>query len=830
MAIQFVTDAGTLVTPGAYPDIQVLNTPSALATTGVLMLVGESTAGPHFSEEEKLSDNTFGPDQASEFTAKYGSGPLVDAFRGGVAAANDPQIQGSFSRVIAVKTNSSTTATGTLPAIGSGTYATVEAKSAGKAGNLITRTVTQKTAEVIPTTGSFVLAPPQQSTVVAFRANGAAQVSTTMATGALPTTTVSAVNALSGIAATGGTNRSLVTSVAGTVTVVQDSGFQMHITVSTAWANIPTAGDLMYIPTGSPLTTANEGSYVITAASATRIDAYKVLDAAGSGNARTAPSSESTIAIAATTDVQAFAPVVFSLEAGAVISGLGKSMEVAEFGSENFTDVAFEVDLTASPVATNVDWVSTAAVPYAIPSASEYAVTLTAARQTDSINESVDSSSGVVLTLGYEGTTGSAVIADGVLTITVVGGAGVSPAAITLTDYPTIGDLVTYLNSLTGFSAAALTTALSQFASTDLDPGTYGIGSTNGANVGRIKSDGARFAAKVNANLVLLLIDIDDGNPVGLPDVASLAFLTGGAKGGTTNAQIQAGLDALKGCRGNFVVTLFSQDASVDIDNSLTDASSTYDIASINAALKSHCLQMAQLKERRPRQGFASFRGSFEDTKDAAGNLASSRVSLIFQDVKDTNSAGTIVQFSPWMGAVKAAAMQAAGFYRPIINKFINCSGVVHQDFNDQLNSDIEDALLSGLLPITQDEAGGFRWVSDQTTYTKDTNFVYNSIGAVYRTDVVASTTAIRMERAFVGQSIADVPASLALTTLEGIMFDMKRIKLIAPSDTAPDGFKNAKIRITGNAMLTSVTIVDSSAIMFIPISFLVIQSEQSAG
>lgn len=832
MPIQFITTAGTLKIPGAYVTETVQNSPSALSVNGVLFVVGEADAGPRFSEENPLRLNAFGPDQATDVQAKYGSGPLVDAVRGAVAASNDPNIVGSFTKIIPVKTNASIKAGGFLPAIGGGNYAALAARSAGAAGNLISRSVAQKTAEILPSTGPCYIAPPQLSTDIEFRVNGGAATDVTLSTGELPSAIVTAINGLSGVAATGGTNRAVIASVAGTLTMTLDSGFQCHVVISTAWSVNPTVGDLVYIPTGSPFSAANEGSYVVTASSNTRIDMYKILDAAGSGAARTAPTGEGPVSIAATTDLQAFAPVVITLEAGLVVPGLGKSLEFANSGSASIANNVFVA--ATSPPAIAATFVSTSATPVVIKAGAEYAVSITDSRQADSINETITPPSGVVLNLGYKGTTGSAVIAAGVMTITVTGGAGVSPAAITLSSYPTINDLVSYINTLTGFTASAESAALGQFATTDLDPGTYGIGSAQGAKVGRIKQDGARFQAAYNSSSVLLQVaPIGPATQlVGLPDVSSLAFLTGGSRGGTSNADISAALDALQKVSGNFPVTLFSQDATVDIANGNTDPSSTYDIDSVNALLKSHVLFCSQLLQRKPRQGFASHRGTFAAAMNAAGQMATSRVSMCFQDVKDINSTGTIVQFQPWMLAVKAASMQAAGFYRPIFNKFINCSGVLQaaNDWDDQSISDETNAIDAGLLFATNDDAGGTRWVVDQTTYTASDNFVFNSVQAVYAGDTIGQTVGQRMERSFVGQSTADVPAALALSTLESILNDMLRLKLIAPSDDAPSGYKSATVRKSGPVLACAAELKLSTGIYFIPINFLISSVQQSAG
>ncbi len=180
MAKSLVTDAGTLYRPGAYSQYKVASSPSGLATTGVLMLVGEADAGPVYSLESDLEANAFGPDQLADVEAKYGAGPLVDAFRAATSPADDPDITGSFSSAILVKTNTSAKASGVLPAIGGGTYATLLDKSYGKGGNGIAFRSLSATAEAVPTTGAFTYIPAVDIVTYRIRSNGTAEVGTTI--------------------------------------------------------------------------------------------------------------------------------------------------------------------------------------------------------------------------------------------------------------------------------------------------------------------------------------------------------------------------------------------------------------------------------------------------------------------------------------------------------------------------------------------------------------------------------------------------------------------------------------------------------------------------
>jgi hypothetical protein len=402
-----------------------------------------------------------------------------------------------------------------------------------------------------------------------------------------------------------------------------------------------------------------------------------------------------------------------------------------------------------------------------------------------------------------------------------------------LADFPTIGDLCQYLNSLLGFTAAPTLVTYTSISPLRLDAGTYSFATDFGAKTGRIKTDGADFLDEVNGTSVLVELTPPGIATalVGLPDVVSLGFLSGGSRGATTNAAIQGGLDALQAVKGNLVIPLFSNNASVDIADGTTDAASTYAIASINSAVRAHCLQMSQLKRRRRRIGVISIRDTFANAKVASSNIATSRCAMTFQDVKDNNALGSLTNFKPWMAAIKAGSMQAAGFYKDITWKYINISSatVPGGGFNFNLDSNLEDALDAGLLPIIND-GSGFKWVSDQTTYSVDDNFVFNSLQAMYALDLVAATAEERMGRAFTGQSLADVSATTAKTVFGAIMDDIRRLKLIAPSDDAPRGIKNVVIKVVnGNALVVSCEIKLATSLKFESLLFMVTPIQQTA-
>lgn len=844
MSQNYNFDGTNLVIPGSYSRITVQSNASGLATTGVLMLVGESDAGPDYSVEDDLESNAFGPDQLADVIAKYGSGPIVDAFRAACAPSTD--LPGSFSSAIIVKTNPSTAATGTLLNYVPSTYGTLYALREGADGNLITYSITAAASEVTPTTGSFTFIPPVGTVNLEFRLDGGAALSvalTASASGTLtvtPATFVTDVNGLAGIDATGGADRVPLT-VSGTLALDQNPGSapgtnNVLITRSTAWAVSPVVGDTLTIPVGSIIAgaaDANVGAYVVTAVSSTTVTATKLSDAAKTGavvGTITTPVDVAAALIAATTDLHCWGPVTISVTAGDPVDGVGHSLEIAQpaSGTDLISRTSFGLGTT-----TAVTWISASGSPTQIVSATEYKAQLNAARSSDNSEETLSAGGEIALKVGYTGTTATLTINKTTETIitTVAGGSGNSIASFSLTKYPTIADLVAFLNSQTGYTASVGSAALGQLPVSALDEGTFGICSKWGAKNGRIKVDAYKWFAKVSESALVQLGETPEAAVSGLPAVQALAYMSGGTKAGSTAAVVAAAIEALEGVRGNFVVPLFSRDASLDIVDGLTESTSTYTIDAINLAVKTHVLKMSTIKKRRNRQAFLSLEDTFDNQKEAASNLASSRCSMAFEDFKQLGGDGNVTQFQPWMGATLAAAMQAAGFYKAIFFKGINTAGIVHADgsYNSKQDSQVEEALLAGLLPARKSLTGGFIFDSDQTTYTKDNNFVFNSIQAMYAADVIALTTAQRMETAFVGQSTADVNAALALSYLENIMSDLLRLKLIAPSDDAPRGFRDAKVKLNGGNLLVSLQVRLAGAIFFVPINFLVSQVTQSA-
>jgi hypothetical protein len=714
MSQRLTTSFVNTAVPGAYPNVSVKSVPVGVAATGIIAIVGEAAGGAHLSDED-VKNNFFTPDQADRVTAKYISGPIVDAMRALAAPSADSNIPGSVNRIYILKTNSGTKASAIVDA----DYGTFDAKNWGSEGNQTKFKIIASQVENTPETTSGVIG-----------AYGAA------------------LNAK-------------------TFKLRQNGGAEATVTLSATPADHADVATLV-------------------------VELNSLLPA---GIVASAGVAANTIKLKISTDSANYR------------KGWGKTFELIDSTPGHLAAFGLAEGLYKS--------------------SAESAVEVSVVRQDIGLNETLEAKGEIAFEIGYDGTTAVASISGNTLTTTVTGGTGASQT-IDISQFSTAADLAAFIASKAGYSASA-TTLAQQMKPADLDKVTaIGICSTNASlKPGRIKKSLANFKSAAAKSAA---VDFGATETEGLPNPATaFVFLASGAKGSTSGADFVDAMTKLEAVNTNFVVPLVSRDATDDITDGLTDSLSTYTIDAVHAAVKSHLLKESTPKLKRYRIGVLSFWGSYADAKDKAQTLAQYRCSCSFQKASQVNSQGDTQSFMPWMGAVIAAGMQAAGFYKGITNKFANIISFEDPSGFDSGNpGDVEDALLAGML-ILQRETAGSKWVSDQTTYGYDTNFVYNSMQAVYLADIVAADLAAALQNAFVGQSLADVDSATALAFIATKMEEYRRVKAITSDDSAPLGYRGAKVSISGPTMSVSVEIKLSTTIYFIPIELTISQVQSSS-
>lgn len=393
-------------------------------------------------------------------------------------------------------------------------------------------------------------------------------------------------------------------------------------------------------------------------------------------------------------------------------------------------------------------------------------------------------------------------ITDIALTTTVTGAATAPDLAIDLTQFNTVQQVVDFINTQTGYTATVTAgqevqppTVLDNVTAEDIFDATT-------ATILRDAQDIIDFFTES------VLVDfVADAAIVGLPAVQAQTFLTGGALGATTNASIQSALDECAKARINFIVPLYSRDATSDITDGLTDAASSYTIDAIHANLRSHVAQQSTVKGRKERQGYASFKGSLADTKTKSSALNSSRVALNFQDVDVTDSLGDLITGQPHFLATINAGMKAAAVVGlSNLNKLIQASGFSHADFDPE--TDFDEAIDANLSYVENAPGGGIRFAIDNSTYgqTKDA-WIFNRPSVLYASDTAAFTIRFNTEQ-FVGRRNSDVTPTNVETLLISVMDALRGSGIIVPdANTGGKGYKDLTVSFVGSVINTSVTL-----------------------
>lgn len=393
--------------------------------------------------------------------------------------------------------------------------------------------------------------------------------------------------------------------------------------------------------------------------------------------------------------------------------------------------------------------------------------------------------------------------------------------------YKTVSDLVADINKSATIGAAVASNTL-RFESPVglLDIGAYSSVNMTGQYIGV-----SGWQLKNTSFAVVNTVDVARNKPV-LTASHTYANVTSdkladGALGSTQDDDVVGALKVLEKVNLNFVVPLFSQNASADILAGETGDDSTYTLHKVIENTLDHVGRMSAVKLKKNRQAFLSHEGTYADVRSILNdgtillNTPSQfRGSMAFQGVKVLDSTGSAKDFQPWMLANLTASAQAVAGYRPVFNKGLNVLGFTDPtDYEGDIPAQ-EDALKSGLL-VLADSSNGIDTVllSDQTTYLlPDNNFVYNSIQAVYGADIIALTIQQQMQT-FVGQSAGDVSAPIAASFLQSVMANLLNQRWIAASADAPKGYKNLKLNISVPVMSVSIEAKESTGIYFVPIN-----------
>ena len=464
-------------------------------------------------------------------------------------------------------------------------------------------------------------------------------------------------------------------------------------------------------------------------------------------------------------------------------------------------------------------------------SSTEAAMTITIKQTRDLLQEQDTVGGNVTLQVGYSGASATASVQT--TSSQVILTAGASIVALDKEAYPTLIQLVNAINLNSGWKASLSSSLYNSLSPKVLDNVTVGAKSSNSASIkpARIKKDASEIADLFAESSI---VSISAQSSTGLMDQMPESALSGGALGSTSSSDIVDALAAFENVRVNSVVPLFSRDAIIgsdtisgDVADNLTDTASSYTILGIHQAVKTHCALMATTKNRSERQGYLSYKHNFNACRDRAALLADARLQLAIQDVRNVDSQGNIKWFQPWAQACMLAGARAgAPVGTPLTFKFFNTSGLrqtaqsmstdeedIMNDFNP--NTEVEQAIQSGITFFEQPQSGGIRCVVDNTTYQKDSNWVYNRGNVMYAADILAFDFRNQLENIYIGQKNT-VKASEVKSVAASILSTFLAQGITVATEDAPNGYKQLDVRIEGNIIRINVIAVLVEGIDFV--------------
>jgi hypothetical protein len=456
--------------------------------------------------------------------------------------------------------------------------------------------------------------------------------------------------------------------------------------------------------------------------------------------------------------------------------------------------------------------------------------TITLSQKRDLLVESATVGNNVMMTI-TNATVGSTVTINAT---NVVLFNGTTTVTIPKAGFNSISDLNDYINILAGGWSSVLGSGQDPRLTPAVLDYVTSLSAVSGAAIKKDAYEVSQFfAASTIASIVSQATS-------GLPVAISETFLAGGALGATLSAEVVNALAKFEKIRVNSVVPLFSRDATADISDRLTDASSTYTIAGIHQAVKTHCSLMATTKKKSERQAYLSMKDTYANCKTQAQTLAFARVQLAIQDVRQVNAQGAIIWFQPWAAScMLAGARGGSPIGNPMTFKYFNMSGIRHTaqamstaeeniviDFDPDTQYD--DAISNGITFWEAPQTGGFRCVVDNTTYGRDGNWVYNRANVQYAADILAFDFRSQLENIYVGLKNT-VSAAEIKSTCEAILTTYLGQGITVSTSDAKNGFKQLVVQMNGNTVNVSVVVKLVEGIDFVLADITLQRAQQTA-
>ena len=300
--------------------------------------------------------------------------------------------------------------------------------------------------------------------------------------------------------------------------------------------------------------------------------------------------------------------------------------------------------------------------------------------------------------LQYTGAGSAAVMTIDATTLTTVvtGGPGSEELNITLSEYPTISELVAFIDNQTPYSATILTSIITQ-KSIEIDAVT---GQDIRTSAYTVKSDYQAVFEALQADPLLGTIT-KEGIIRTLPDYdVDFVYLAGGTSGAYTTTEFT-----------NSLVILEQEDVQL-----LATPSTEI---SVHVLIKDHCVTMNSVEGRRERQFYVggATGETVEQVKTRNSTLNSAFGSNCSPGYFQFNDAGIETLFAAsFYGCQQVGMVSALGLNTPTTSKTAN---IIRWE-KDYKRSEINDLIKNATLVGAKDEDGTFITIRSLTTFQDD--------------------------------------------------------------------------------------------------------------
>jgi hypothetical protein len=383
----------------------------------------------------------------------------------------------------------------------------------------------------------------------------------------------------------------------------------------------------------------------------------------------------------------------------------------------------------------------------------------------------------------YTGGQASATMTITATTLTLDAPSGTVIQAIALASYPTIGQLVDYINSLSGFSAAVLggnintptANALDFITAQDVKTAVYTATANLQAVINWFNGLGEPLVTATRAT-----------NAGTVPVAVGPVYLSGGSDGSVTNTQWANAFTTLQASDVQWVVPV-SSDPSI-------------------AAMADAHVQFMSTTGRSERRAICGTALGTTDAQAIADAFAinSDRTSLLHIGYYDFNSVGVLTLYSPYLtAAAVAGAFAGAGPGTPMTGKTLNVQG-----FERYLADPIETdpLILGGVMPVEK-TSSGFIVTKSISTWLQDTNYYRVEVSTGVAGDYTARSVRAALDPLRGNKndplllSKAASKTAEALTALAVAEPNGPGV-LVGDADSPP--FQNIVASITGDALYVS--------------------------